>query len=211
MTDLGAYISKKMVIAFSRKISSLRKKTASIPFAKRKASYGVGGNTFRAFTGWKRKPSVVYREWAEVTTISLNEKSLLQKSKSRDRFLVWHEQLAASLQAHWKRRQGMHLSVAHCMKCVDGYVAWLVSLKFDNGAGSVALEQVANCLLDQQILKKLNACYSNALPMGPKPSMGHITHIETYVFCQELIGAFVDVAGGTRILFDRFGYKRGNG
>ncbi len=103
------------------------------------------------------------------------------------------------------------MSIAHCMKCVDAYIAWLVRIDFGDSAISLALENVANCLLDQQILLKLNECYSNMLPIGPKPSMRNITDIETYNFCQDLIGVFAERGKGTRLLFDRFGYKRGNG
>lgn len=68
MIDIENYISKKLLREFTRKVPELRKKTASVPFAERKMTYGLSGNTFRAFTGWKHKPSKIYREWAESTT-----------------------------------------------------------------------------------------------------------------------------------------------
>ena len=92
----------------------------------------------------------------------------MKKSKSRDKFLKWHRKLEKLLQSHWENRQGAKLSIAHCMKCVDAYIAWIVRIDYGDIAVSLALENVANCLLDQQILLKLNECYSNMLPIGPK-------------------------------------------
>lgn len=211
MKDLKKYISKKMEADFRKRLPELRRQTAAIPIDQKRKTFGLGGNTFRAFTGWNNKPSIVYRQWAEAVTLEITSNHLKKVSRSRKAFLSWHDQLERSLQSHWRKIQGSHLSIAHCMKCVDAYVAWLTRHNFGDPSASVALEKVANCLLDKQVLLKLNQCYSNALPIGQAPSMGHITHRETYDFCQDLIGAFAEKVGGNRLLYDRFGYVKGNG
>lgn len=214
MTDLNKYISDKCASEFSRRVSKLQKKTGAMQHLEHDdPTYGIAGNTFRAFTGWKRKPSNTYKEWAASITEGINAQILGKVTKSRCSFLEWHSDLFRLFQKHWKKKQGKNLSIAHCYKCVDLYVAWLVKGYFGDLSVSQALERVANCPLDKQTLAKLNECYSRALPMG-KPTMSHITDINTYNFCQELIGVFVEYADkkrGNRILFDRFAYKRGNG
>ena len=210
MTDLKKYISKEIAKEFSRKLPKLQTKTGKIPITKHQSDYGISGNTFRAFRGFKHQPSYVYRAWAKSITTSIAGRHIAQKACSRDSFLKWHRELTESLQKYWKKKQGKRLSFAHCFKCVDLYISWLVTHNFGEASVSVALEKVANCPLDSQILKKLNLCYSNALPMG-NPSMGHIANENTYEFCQNLIGVFAENCGGSRLLFDRFAYKRGNG
>jgi hypothetical protein len=208
MRSLLGYIDPKLAAKFTAALPRLKKKLGAVPYAKRKPSYGVAGETFRAYQGWNNKPSELYRDWAAVICESLTSELLVTHLQSRSAFLKWHESLAASLQKQWFSRERKRLSFAHQYKLVDLFVKWLSRHDFGLKTITSGFAAYANCALDRQTLKKLNACLSHALPM-PAPSMGHIICRNTYQFSQEAISEFAAYCGGTPLLFDYFAWKKG--
>lgn len=168
-------------------------------------SYGIAGNTFRAFRGIKT-PSRTYREWAKHTT----QDALMLESgfESQGEFDKWHKHLAKSLRDHWAKKYGDSASFAHIFKMVDLYVKWLSCRAECPPALAESIVHYGYCALDSQILRALNSALSGALPCS-KPSMGDIKNENTYEFCQSLIKEFAEANGGTRLLFDFYAWSPG--
>lgn len=208
MQPLSIYFDPMLMASFARALPRLHRQLATLPFAKRKATFGIAGETFRAYTGWHNPPSILYREWAASICETLTPEALMARLETRQSFLAWHASLAASLQKHWYRHEYRHLSFAHQYKLVDLCIKWLSRHDFGSTEITSGFVAHANCALDRQTLAKLNACLSFALPM-PAPSMGHILGPTTYQFTQEAIAAFALHCGGTPLLFDYFAWKKG--
>ena len=171
-------------------------------------SFGVGGNTLRAYGGWPLPPSEVYRAWARYRTRKITKSISTVDISSQERFDKWHTNLGQSLNAKWKRDQGGKLTVAYRYKLVDLYIKWLSGYNLPRKVVTSQLNAYAYCPLDSQTLSKINACYSYCLPLK-KPSMGDIQTENAYRFCQEIITEFCSQAGGTRLEFDYWVWKRG--
>lgn len=210
MHTLHDYFSSERGEAFANALPALRQRVGVIPFAQRSSHFGVAGNTFRAYRGWQREPSKVYRKWAEGICNTLDAPSLAVRVASAEGFRGWHASLAELLQVHWTDQQGGVLSFAHQHKLIDLFVKWLSAHDFGCQQLSQSLVSHANCALDSQTLQKLNECLSMALPIS-NPSMGDIHSRQTYSFCQNLIERFATQYGGTRLLFDYFAWRRGDG
>ena len=208
MERIADYFSPEHGAAFASAIPSLRAKIGVTPFEPLGSNYGVGGNTFRAYVGWPKKPSTIYRLWAERTCKQLDLQRLAQQLETSEGFKDWHSSLAASLQDHWLHEQDKSLSFAHQHKLIDLFVKWLSSHDLSSPTLSNHLVNQANCALDSQTLGKLNECLSMALPIT-KPSMGDIHTRNTYEFCQALIENFSVRFGGSRLLFDYFAWRSG--
>jgi len=205
---LSHYFAQTLGEQFTNELPELRNQIGRVPFTDRNPSYGVAGNTFRAYRGCNTPPSQLYREWAEPICNELPISVLEKQLHTRKGFLEWHTFLAENLQEHWRERENRQLSVAHKYKLVDLFIKWLSSHDFDSPVLSECLVSHANCALDSQTLNKLNECLSFALPLS-NPSMGDIQSETTYRFCQELIEQFATRFGGSRLLFDYFAWRRG--
>lgn len=208
MRPISDYFSPSAVGAFSRAVPKLRTQLGVVPFSNRSEKFGVAGETFRAYTGWRNPPSSTYRSWASRECDRLNSQLLLPHLNSRNSFLQWHGSMARSLQKHWVGNEGEQLSFAHQYKLIDLYVKWLSRHDFGNPKVSRGFAAYANCALDRQTLGKLNESLSYALPM-PKPSMGHILTKETYDFTQEAVSDFASHCGGSPLLFDFYAWRKG--
>jgi len=205
------YINKKLARGFRNSLPEIgEKKTGQIPINSHDTSYGVAGNTFRAYRGWNNKPGEVYKAWAKNVTATLIKQQTTENISTRERFLKWHKKLYNSLQRHWKKHEGEQLPLSHCYKLVDLYIKWLSSHQFKDKKFLEGIIRNANCALDSQILERLNRCYSMAFPIC-KPSMGHIHNQNTYDLCQSLIAEFSESCGGSRLLFDYWAWQTGNG
>jgi hypothetical protein len=205
---LSDYFDKKLNAEFEDAVPVLRKQLGQRRAGDWGSGYGVAGNTFRALGGYTKAPSPVYQEWAAKQLRGLNGQSVYDRAQSRDTFVKWHSSLVAGLEDHWNKAMQAPLSFAHSRKLVDLFIKWLSHFDFGSIEITDALVSHANCALDRQTLKKLNACLSEALPMS-SPSMGDVASESTYRFCQAAITEFAQSAGGTRLLFDCFGWKRG--
>lgn len=211
MEKISDYFSSRKGTEFASALPELKKQIGSVLFHPLGSTYGVEGNTFRAYTNFPIPPSGVYRDWAERTCSDLDFQLLPRQLGSAAGFCSWHNGLADSLQDHWKRSgQGRLLSFAHQHKLIDLFIKWLSRHDFGAPALSQCFISSANCALDSQTLSMLNDCLSGALPLS-KPSMGNIHSVQTYRFCQSLITEFAEHFGGSRLLFDYFSYRRGNG
>jgi hypothetical protein len=210
METISRHFSTELGVAFAKALPALRKNIGSTQFRPSESSFGVAGNTFRAYRGWSRPPSEVYRLWAKRTHARLDPSSLARQLSCQKGFDIWHKSLADSLQRHWVKAQGGPLSFAHQHKLIDLFVKWLSAHDFGCMQLSASLVSHANCALDSQTLRKLNECVSMALPLS-NPSMGDIHSRHTYAFCQGLIDSFATYHGGTRLLFDYYAWRRGGG
>lgn len=204
------YINGQCSREFANCISKIiRKQIAQRPIDVNDISFGLAGNTFRAYRTSKSTPSQIFRTWAKKNTEQLAKRQPTECISTREGFLKWHWALYSSLQRRWKKSEGKQLPLAHCYKLVDLYIKWISAHKFEDKAFIDAIVKNANCPLDRQVLERLNECYSLVLPIF-KPSMGHIHNQNTYVFCQELIAEFSEHCGGSRLLFDYWTWRRGN-
>jgi len=192
---------------FSFQINDLKKLSRSEAFDENKSKFGVAGNTFRAFSGYPKKPSLVYREWAKKQTAKiLNTASLGFTSQTE--FDEWHNELFKSLQNHWKRNQNKDLNLAHSYKLVDLYIKWLSKNSKCSKKLCSSILKYGYCALDSQIIYTLNQCLSGALPIK-NATMGHIGNQNTYDYCQDLIKNFSEHYNGSRLLFDYYAWKPG--
>jgi hypothetical protein len=203
---MNEYIDHKLASQFKKSIPRLKKRLGIKPLPSGDSTFGVEKNTIRAFRGWD-KPLETYRSWARNITENLKRRPPVIDISTPDGFLTWHEQLYGSLQKHWNEHQRSQLPLSHCYKLIDLYIKWLSGHDLQNSKCLNGIIRHANCALDSKILTKLNECYSMALPMY-KPSMGHIHNQHTYAFCQYLITEFSRVAGGSRLLFDYWAWKK---
>lgn len=208
--DLKVNFSASCGKDFKRALPDLRKKLGKLPFTQdSKCTYGVGGNTFRAYTGLDTPPSKAYRDWASKVSKDFEARALAKQIATAEGFEVWHSSLALSLEKHWKKVHGSKFkSPAYKYKLLDLFVKWLSGHDFQCPELTKAFENHAHCALDSQTLEKINACMSYALPLK-KPSMGDITTETAYDFCQQLIAGFTRSQGGSALLFDYHSWKSG--
>src|SRR3990172_7248185 len=170
---------------FKASLPRLRKKIRAESFDPNDSIYGIAGNTFRAFRGFK-KPSRTYRSWARSITEN-------------------------AIKNHWKKEQDNEPSFAHTYKMVDLYLKWLCSNEKCPEKLANSIIKYGYCALDSQILKKLNEALSYALPIRIRnPSMGDITNENTYEYCQSLIMDFAENFNGYRLLFDYYAWVPGS-
>ena len=137
------YYNAKLGKDFSDQVETLKKLARKDSFDEKNSTYGIEGNTFRAFTGYKLPPSQVYREWAGEQTRLIFSNSDISFNRQSE-FDEWHNNKFESLKNHWFERQGKELSFAHTYKAVDLYVKWLCS-------NSICSEQFSNSLSSSKL------------------------------------------------------------
>lgn len=210
MQNLSDFFNLARVRDFKMAVPKLKKQIGKEMWSSKDTQFGIGGNTFRAFTGFDNKPSELYRTWAkkQCKAIDLDSESLAMAVDSKESFEEWHASLCKSLQKHWKRQENRELNIAHKHKVIDLYIKWLSQFDFGSSIISNGLITYSHCAIDSQILLTLNDCLSGALPIG-KPSMGHVQYETTYQFCQKLVSGFSSHCGGTSLLFDYYAWKPG--
>lgn len=201
------YYNEELGRDFSEQVEALRNLARKESFDENNSTFGIAGNTFRAFTGYKLPPSQIYKEWSSQQTKLIFSSSDISFN-SQSEFDKWHTSLFESLNNYWVERQGKELSFAHTYKAIDLYLKWLCSNSTCSETLSNNLLQFGYCALDSQILYKLNLCLSGALPIR-KPTMSDIANQNTYNFCQSLIKDFAEYYGGTRLMFDYYAWKSG--
>ncbi|OGW03367.1 MAG: hypothetical protein A2W77_02800 [Nitrospinae bacterium RIFCSPLOWO2_12_39_16] len=202
------YYSNPIGTDFKASLPRLRKKIRAESFDPNDSIYGIAGNTFRAFRGFK-KPSRTYRSWAR----SITENAIKNQDgfDSQDDLDKWHIELYSTLKNHWKKEQDNEPSFAHTYKMVDLYLKWLCSNEKCPEKLANSIIKYGYCALDSQILKKLNEALSYALPIRIRnPSMGDITNENTYEYCQSLIKDFAENFNGYRLLFDYYAWVPGS-
>jgi hypothetical protein len=203
--NLDQYHDPKMGKDFSRSLQRLKSLTSLNSSFQDETGFGVSGSTFRAYTGYSAKPSLVFRKWARKQFHTILTTSSPSRFTSQNQFDNWHKGLSRSLQQHWATQQKRSLSFAQLHKLIDLFIKWLSTLDFGKPLFTESLVKFANCALDSKTLSKLNQCYSMALPIR-SPSMGDIHSEVTYKFCQNLIRSFTKKYGGTALLFDFYGW-----
>jgi hypothetical protein len=204
------YISKPHLKDFENSLPQIKKIIGVKSTNDMPKNFGIAGNTFRAYRNWKNRPSHNYQVWAKSVTDDILKSDKFPEIEEKEDFDVWHTSLAASLQKQWCQIEGKPLSFAHTYKLVDLYIKFLSGFRFKNNTFLEGLIKNANCALDSQIIKRINVCYDNMLPVS-KPSMGDIHGRSTYDFCQNLIELFANCCGATRLEFDYWAWVKGNG
>ncbi len=206
MISLERYLNREKGKGFQSKLKYFSNYRKSKSFETGVITYGVGGNTFRAFVGFDKQPSIIYRTWAERKFNELTTGILELKIEDQAAFDVWHKKLFNSLSAHWYSEQGREISLAHSYKLLDLFLKWVYQHKSCPEDLANSIEQFGHCALDSQVLKELNICFSFALPIN-NPTMGDIINQNTYDFCQNLIEYFTHEFGGTKLAFDFYAWK----
>jgi hypothetical protein len=208
MSGMQKYMSKTLLAQFAKSARKTRATLGAEEPSTMSPSYGVSGNTLRAYRGWSVPPGKVYKEWAKKRTNTIIKAAPLDDIATESGFQGWHRGLCKSLNAKWRKDQGKNLSIAHCYKLVDLYIKWLSRYQIQGREFAFLLNKHASCALDSQTIYKINACYGNCLPIN-KPRMGDIHNENTYRYCQDMIAAFCEAAGGTRLEFDYWAWKKG--
>ena len=202
------YLDSRQLTQFSKSLRKTRAHFGAVNISKMSPSYGIEGNTFRAYRGWKHSPSKIYREWAEKNTKNIITLPPTQSVSNEASFGTWHKKLYNSLNKHWKTKQDKALSLAHCYKLVDLYIKWLSQFDFIDKKFVHNLTKYASCALDSQTIERINQCYGHCLPIC-KPRMGDVINQNTYDYCQEIINEFCKAGGGTKLEFDYWAWKKG--
>ena len=69
------FINDRLAGQFKKSIPELKKQIGEKPLHSDDATWGVAGNTFRAYRGWI-KPIEAYKSWAKNITTSLKSQPL---------------------------------------------------------------------------------------------------------------------------------------
>ncbi len=194
---------KNHIKKFCKRIDRIKNVIKNREYSSDDVKFGVGGNTFRALTGFNNPPSKTYRQWAyKRTKLILKRGAVIANQQDFEKL---HKTLCRSIKIHWgKREKKKKLEFAHQYKMVDLYFKWLCANAACHESRrdlSDAILEFGHCPLDKNSLTKLNECLSLALPIK-NPSMGSIHNKKTYDFCQSLIKEFTKCCGGTPLLFD---------
>ena len=208
MRWLDDYISEREGRAFKKQLPRLQKRLGEVDWPPPTYSYCISGNTLRAFPGCHNRPRDLVDGWAERVWKGIEPSELAKAITSKAGFEKWHDSLHTALKRRWRYYEGEVPSLAHRLKLVDLLIKWLSQHNFGSDELKQAFEKNAHCALDSQVLSKLNACYSCALPLR-NPSMGDIVNMNTYLICQKLVERFSNRFGGTPLLFDYYAWQRG--
>ncbi len=192
-------------------------------------NFGIGGNTFRALTGFNNPPSETYRQWACKRTRWILRTGASKEITGQKKFDEFHKKSCISLKSRWKRiEKDKELKFAHQYKMVDLYFKWLctnidwlcindewqkknkVWIKnnspYRRSAKSLSRKIIkyGHCPLDRKSLITFNKCSSKPLKIKnpSNPSMGSIHNKKIYDDCQRQIRIFAKYYGGTSFLFD---------
>lgn len=204
------YYDENIGGSFKTAIKEIKKQIGVEDYNIEKTTFGVAGNTFRAFrieNGYR--PSVLFKEWAKQKTTQLIDQEDYDTINNQEDFDKWHSELFDEIKEKFICYQKKEISYAHTNKLVDLYIKWILSLKKCPEKLSKSITDFGYCALDSQILTKLNESLKYALPISEKISMGSIHNENTYQYCQSLIKDFAEHFSGKRIYFDFFAWKRG--
>lgn len=202
------YIDQAQLSEFKKCLTDIRKNFGKKNTKNIDLSYGVEGNTFRAYRGFTKPPSSIFQEWARPYTEKIIKAQPSAAVSTESNFKKWHSDTAISLSSQWNKAQDKGLSFAHTYKLVDLYIKWLSQFEFQDKSFVAHLTKYASCALDSQTLNKINICYSKCLPIS-NPRMGDIHNASTYELCQEIIGNFCQSAGATKLEFDFWAWRKG--
>ena len=122
---------------------------------------------------------------------------------SQDEFDKWHLKFSQAFNDAF----GNELSFSQKMKLTDLYFKWAYQNEMINSPARNVIHRFGYCALDSVILKQMNACFNNMLPLCDKISMGDIKEHTTYQFCQRLIDLIVRECNTTRIIFDIWAWE----
>lgn len=209
MLSILPFVKKAALREYRQALPRIRREeVAQIDWNSHNGTFGVAGNTFRAYTGWQSSPSKVFREWAEQHATSMVLRTEARSIRSQDNFERLHQRLSRSLQRAWRAAQGRELTVAHKYKLIDLYIKWLTRHRLPDADLNNALLRFGHCALDRQTLAKINSHLNGALPIA-KATMGVIAAEATYSLCQSVVREYCAIAGGSPVLFDYFAWQSG--
>lgn len=210
-TKLANKLKKKSNSLVNKYIPSKGKEYKWPPTVAEIKTYGVAGNTFRAYTGMKPyKPSVLYRQWARATVEKLIRENKLKEYVCTEKsFEKWHKKLAQSLEQSWhKNTEGkVSLSVAQKYKLVDLFVKWLSRFNFGDQIISDGLIQNAHAALDSKILGKMNQLCQGNLHKPKNVSMSFIKEQKNYICYQNALRYICNQLGSTPLIFDYYAWN----
>jgi hypothetical protein len=187
---------------FADKVKEIENRSCPSQSKRVYEDYGIDGSTFRAFRNMD-KPSQKYREQAKICALQL-ESDNFKSITCQAEFDLWHLKFAES----FNRAFDNQLIFSQKMKLTDLFFKWAFqNERFESSIRNV-IYKYAYCALDSIILKKMNLCFKNILPMGGKISMGDIKEQTTYQFCQRLIDSIVAACNTTRIVFDIWAWEK---
>lgn len=202
------YINRVQVTLFSTSLQETRKIFGSRNVRDMKPNYGISGNTFRAYSNWKMKPSSIYQQWARLNTTMIIKSPPKNSVSDSKKYQTWHSNLYNTLNEYWLKNQGEYLSLAHCYKLIDLYIKWISQFNFGDTEFINGITKYASCALDSQTIQRINRCYDYCLPINA-PKMGDIINKNTYDFCQKIICDFCGEASATNLEFDFWAWENG--
>lgn len=124
----------------------------------------VGGNTFRAFRGMPKKPSLVFRDWAARALADKNTVNTLVRLRSQRDYDDWLRDFSAAFRRDWQEQMGAILPYGASRKLPDlllKHFVWWSGLTDDQRRSlllllhvpldSFTLVGMRNCIEDPEI------------------------------------------------------------
>lgn len=172
--------------------------------------YGLEKSTVRAFRvddqQWPDGPKRLFGSWVEARHDNLL-KDGGARPKTQSDFDDWHSKFVRELAAHWKRKGGEELPIAHRYKVADLYVKCVARHADAPPDLRTSFQQFAHCPLDKKSLAVLGDALSNVLLVrGTKCSMGAIYSVESYHYHQQLVTFVASWCGITPLMFDCYAW-----
>ncbi len=157
--NIDLKINEELIASFNSKIEEIAAGVYNI--IKKKENYGIDGSTFRAFRHIDAPPSLKYRRRAALCTLELENENFISIN-SQDEFDEWHFKFSEAFNDAFENK----LSFSQKMKLTDLYFKWAYQNDEINSTARNVIHRYGYCPLDSIILKRMNACFNNFLPLG---------------------------------------------
>ena len=164
---------------------------------------GIAGNTFRTYSHFGQKPSVIYKDWVKEKGYKVVEESTIA---NRDDFMLLHKKLVKSFETFCKKSGCRPLLISETNKVIDLYTK---ALAFNIGhpceKQRQGLYKYANIPLDKYSLTTIGELFYGIIVCN-NPSMGHIRDMETYNFIQSRIFDLTSSIKIPNLVFDTYAW-----
>jgi len=180
----------------------------STNFDENHPTFGIEGNTFRAFRNYSLSPSKTYRNWIKENKIIENFKNDINSIDSLSSFKSFHQKLSNNFSEYWFKKQKQELTIAQNFKLIDLFVKYMSRVKI-NGYKSINknLCNFGNIPLDKFSFAAIKTNFYGII-ISKNPSMGDICDIETYDFIQDQINYLMIDLKLPNLFFDYYAWNK---
>lgn len=170
-------------------------------------NYGIDQSTFRAYRGFKFKPSEIYRNWAQEMANNTAFINQVIHITSYDDFKTIHSGARDNLANVWKSKQGRELAVPYLNKLIDLYFKFLTTCNMQSDSKFNAnIVCFGHIPLDKYSLLAIKYLFYGIV-LSKNPSMGDITDMQTYYFLQDQIRSLMNAANLPNLYFDYYAWN----